>query len=519
MSTAENLESDPLRHVHLRAVESDESMSAIAGGGWRQGRPLEDPEKTKRWGIVTAKPSEYLIHMRRGRIRRRTTGQGASCFKLPWDSVAIIPTTINRLQFTADQVTLEKVGMRVTGLAVYRIVEPQIAFRMLNFSYAERASLKLAEIMREMFVGATRRHVANLKVEDVMTRRKDAIAAELLAELAPVLDGSGRTSDSTDMGWGVVLDTVEIQDVRVLSEEVFANMQATYRAELAARAREAQLEREALVAAREQEHERALARSRLEAEAERRRLSAEAESRSTAIELAEEDKRATLQADSEREALERGRAQRIAELRAAEAIEAEEAAKQERARRGEIEREQAQRIAQVQAEAAVKAEEAERLEQSRRLALQRQARLLEAQQQLDAQQHGTAMLRQEQQAARMAAEARADAELEETKAQAQARLRTQQLELERLGGELEVALAKARKQVEDTISTDRIQLELVTRALPAIAEAFAQQVGELRLTQIGTGDDPSAMIARGMAQVLELARGLGLKLPGTATEG
>lgn len=481
MSTAKYLE--PERPSHLRAVGSDESLPAFDPySDWRTGRPAEDPEKTKRWGIVAAKPSEYLVHMRRGRIRRRSTGQGASCFKLPWDSVAVIPTTINRLQFTADQVTLEKVGMRVTGLAVYRIVEPEIAFRMLNFSYAERASQKLAEIMREMFVGATRRHVANLRVEDVMTRRKDAIAGELLAELAPVLAGHGTVDDSTAMGWGVVLDTVEIQDVRVLSDEVFANMQATYRAELAARAREAELEREALVAARETEHARTLERARLEAEAERRRLRAAAESRSTEIEVAEESKRAALRAEAERAA---------------------------------IEHERAEKIARLQAEAAVKAEEAERLEQARRAALERQARLLEAQQQLDAREHATALSRQQQQAERRDAQAAADRSHTDAAAEAEAQLRRRQLELDRLTGELDNALALARRQVEDTVSPERIQLELVTRALPAMAEAFAQQIGELRVTQIGTGEDPSAMLVRGMAQVIEVARGLGLRLPGT----
>ena len=196
----------------LRAIDGgDEGTSIYAG--WRAGRPVEDPEKTKRWGFITATPSEYLIHMRRGRIRRSSSGQGASCFKWPWDSVAVIPTTINRLQFTADQVTREKVGLSVTGLAVYRIVEPELTFRMLNFSFSERASEKLAEVLREMFIGATRRHVANLSVEEVMTRRKEAIATELMSELAPVLAGAGRVEDTTASGWGVVLDTVEIQNL------------------------------------------------------------------------------------------------------------------------------------------------------------------------------------------------------------------------------------------------------------------------------------------------------------------
>ncbi len=38
--------------------------------GWRAGKPEEDPEKMKKWGLVTARPSEFLIHMRRGACAR-----------------------------------------------------------------------------------------------------------------------------------------------------------------------------------------------------------------------------------------------------------------------------------------------------------------------------------------------------------------------------------------------------------------------------------------------------------------
>ena len=37
--------------------------------GWRAGKPEEDPEKMKRWGLITARPSEFLIHMRGGSVR------------------------------------------------------------------------------------------------------------------------------------------------------------------------------------------------------------------------------------------------------------------------------------------------------------------------------------------------------------------------------------------------------------------------------------------------------------------
>lgn len=183
-------------------------------------------ERIVRWGRVVARPHEFLVHMRRGRVV--SSGHGASCFKLPSDSVALISTAIEKLSFSADQVTQEKIGVEVTGLAVFRVVEPLVTFRMVD---AE--SGRLAEILRDMFVGATRRIVAGLTLEACITHRKERVAEALMHEIAPVLAGSGELGDSSRQGWGVVIDTIEIQNVRVLSEEVFARLQSPYRQELA----------------------------------------------------------------------------------------------------------------------------------------------------------------------------------------------------------------------------------------------------------------------------------------------
>lgn len=100
---------------------------------------------TPRWGRVTAQANEFLIQMRSGKVR---AGQGLSCFKWPSDSVAIVPTSIAKLGFSADQVRIEKVGVEVKGLAVYRIAESLLAYRMLDF---DRTSL--TDILRDMFIG------------------------------------------------------------------------------------------------------------------------------------------------------------------------------------------------------------------------------------------------------------------------------------------------------------------------------------------------------------------------------
>jgi hypothetical protein len=274
-----------------------------------------------RWGRVTAQANEFLIQMRDGKVVR--AGQGLSCFKWPSDSVAIVPTSIAKLGFAADQVTVEKVGVEVRGLAVYRIAEPLLAYRMIDL---DRASL--TEILSEMFIGATRRIVASLTLDECIRHRKDHIASALMEEIRPILAGEGAGDDTSATGWGVVLDTIEIQDVRVLSEEVFERLQAPFRERLALDAlvaenrvteERARLERdrrsseetarrelmaveEARMAAerkREGErraHEDELAARRLEAELARARFKADADRDRSLVELSA--KREAAEADA-----------------------------------------------------------------------------------------------------------------------------------------------------------------------------------------------------------------------------
>ena len=276
------------------------------GAGWRTGRPVEDPYKTKRWGFITAKPSEFLIHVRNGQPTHRS-GQGATCFKWPWDSVAIIPTSLQRLQFRADQITLEKIGVEVVGFAAYRIADPLLAYRVLNFSYPERAQEKLEQTLTNMFVGATRRIVATLSVESCLTKRKSAVAEELLREIAPVVGGEGRPEDPTSKGWGVVIDTIEIQEVRVLSEKVFAAMQAPFRAELDKKAATKQAE------ARQQIEE-----SKLRAEASVREQRAALEKREAESKAEAEIKRSALRVKIAEAELASHEIRKQAQLKAAE---------------------------------------------------------------------------------------------------------------------------------------------------------------------------------------------------------
>ncbi len=402
--------------------------------GWRAGKPTEDPEKMKRWGLITARPSEFLIHMRRGRVRD-VSGQGASCFKLPGDSVAIVPTSVQRLQFTADQVTSEKVGVQVTGLAVYRIVDPLVAFRMLNFSFPERAQEKLAELLREMFVGAVRRLVANLQVEECLTRRKEGIAEELMREIAPVVSGKGRLDDKTDEGWGVVLDTIEIQDVRVLSHAVFANMQARFRQEQERVAREAELAKERFIRQEEAEAERQIALTRLTTEEEVRQKRQHADEQARLEALAVES--------------------RVEEARLA---------KERGTRQAQVTLERETALAKHNAELEVREQKAKAEEAQKLAQLEAQRRLSEAQL---AQEKALAASRAQVELERLKLEQQAQAaKVAQERSLATARA---QAELERL--KLEQEAEAARVAHERALATERAQSELERMRLEQEAEA------------------------------------------------
>ncbi|ATB32253.1 SPFH domain-containing protein [Melittangium boletus] len=511
----------------LARVESE----ARYQGGWRAGKPAEDPEKMKKWGLITARPSEFLIHMRRGRVRD-VSGQGASCFKLPGDAVAIVPTSVQRLRFTADQVTSEKVGVQVTGLAVYRIVDPLVAFRMLNFSFPERAQEKLRELLGEMFVGAVRRLVANLTVEECLTRRKEGLATELMREIAPVVSGRGRLEDSTDTGWGVVLDTIEIQDVRVLSDTVFANMQARYRQEQERVAREAELAKERFIRREEAEVERQIALTRLATEEEVRHKRQEAEEQAKLESLAVESRveearvakeRGTRQAQValEREtALAKLNAEREVREQKARTDEAQALTRLEAERRmAEAQQENERALAGAQARAALERMKLEQESDVARLAHERRMKGLQAEaevaallyeQQTLAARHEARMaeLHQEEERARSqarAAEARcAIAEAELTLAELDARKA-------RMAQDPELARAKALREIENTLSPESIQLVLAQQ-LPQLAAAFQQNMGEVHVTAVD-GANPFGYIAAAVEGVMGLARSAGLQVP------
>ncbi|MBL8633952.1 MAG: hypothetical protein JNM40_12080 [Myxococcales bacterium] len=470
-------------------------------GGWRQGKPVEDPAKMKRWGFVTAKPSEYLVVVQSGKIDSRRSGQGMRVWKWPWTAVATIPTTLQQIDFVADQITKERVGVSVTGMAVYRIAQPEIAYRMLNFSYAERASEKLGQTLRDMFIGAARRLIANLGLDACLEHRKEAIAQFLMREIAPVVSGSGRPEDATDQGWGVVIDTIEIQDVKILSDAVFKHLQAPYRAAIAMRAEQADLERQRQVAETRATAERQAQEAAIASQRETRMAKAKAEADASEREAQEAMRAEQAKAKSAAEELlrkeglarkrievEEGIALRQADSKAA--LEQRSQLIRQEAELQQLRLQEQRRVATAQAEMATLASEAELAERAHQLEV-RKLELTQQRQRL-----------QQQQELILAAE-----KDNHMHAQRQQEAATQQIE-----HQAQLTKQRAEAEIELMLSQGRVMRDLVVTGLPHIAQAFKQSFGTIHYTQYSGSPEgnPMAMIGSAIEQVLTVAKGFGL---------
>jgi flotillin len=497
-------------------------------GGWRSGKPVEDPDKLKSWGFVTAKPSEYLVVVNNGRINMRRSGQGMRVWKWPWNAVAIVPTSLQQIDFVADQITRERVGVCISGVAVYRIAQPEIAFRVLNFTYGESAKEKLASTLREMFIGAARRLIANLGLEQCLQNRKEAIAAFLMQEIAPVVSGAGRPDDTTEQGWGVVIDTIEIQDVKILSKQVFEHLQAPYRAEIAMRAEMAQLERQRSVAelrsaTEKRTNEAAIMALRAKAEATAAETEAaeqqraeQAKARVQADELERKEslarKRLNVEegiavrqtesnANVERRRHELKQSQELETLKAQESIAMKQAESQAALERRRLEWKREQEMEQL------KAEEARRI-----AAAQTELASLASEAESSERTHQAELRRLEMEMVRKAQQQQAELLLQTKKAETDRELERHAIETQRLSADAEMARQRALAEIEALLNQGRVLRDLATQGLPQIAAAFKQNFGSIHYTQVGNGSDggPMGMIGSAMAQVLAVAKSFGL---------
>jgi len=169
----------------------------------------------KNFGIVRVNPSDYVIRLRNGKIHAQ--GLGMNFFTIPREQYVIIPTTVSKIHFLADQISKENQGVEVSGFAFWKVNMPEKTYLHFDFAGKKDPIDTIDIFLKDVVESAIRHQVANMTIEEVL-RKRGTIILQLKKELEYISNE-----------WGIAIETIEIKNVKIMSEQLFHNMQAKYR--------------------------------------------------------------------------------------------------------------------------------------------------------------------------------------------------------------------------------------------------------------------------------------------------
>ena len=177
------------------------------------------------------KTNEYVIHFRRGKIKR--AGTGGTVIKWPvFDEIIVIPTTVQQTLLEAREkvVSYEYQDVALTAFVYWRVTNPELSYSKVSWNpsrsdYVEKAIKNATEAI-------IRTTCANMKIEQIIRNRAEIIK-KVTSELHHLAGD-----------WGLTVESVEIRDVEVLDQRLKDNLEAVKKIEEAqtAQLRQAEME-------------------------------------------------------------------------------------------------------------------------------------------------------------------------------------------------------------------------------------------------------------------------------------
>jgi hypothetical protein len=168
---------------------------------------------------VISQPNEWMIVLRNGKIR--SMGVGITSRVSYFDSCVKFPSKIHKVHFNAQQVTKEMQGVEVSGVILWSVnPKEQLPLKAVMYlgkdltkSDAKTAKHNLAE----MCSAIVSHNVANSTIDEIVKNR-DMLRNSITKGISRVIEG-----------WGCLVESVEITDVKILSSSLFKNLQVNYR--------------------------------------------------------------------------------------------------------------------------------------------------------------------------------------------------------------------------------------------------------------------------------------------------
>ncbi len=229
------------------------------------------------------KTNEYVIHFRRGKIKRAGTGGTVVLWPI-FDEVVVIPTTVQQTLLEAREkvVSYEYQDVALTAFVYWRVTNPEVSFSKVSWNpnrtdYVEKAIKNATEAI-------IRTTCANMPIEQIIRNR-----AEIIKNVTTELHHLAGD-------WGVTIESIEIRDVEVLDDRLKDNLEAVKKIQEAQNAQLRQAEMEEMVQLRNLEVRKKTGESDQQV-----KLSIEAKAKQREIQIAQlEQERAIIAAETER---------------------------------------------------------------------------------------------------------------------------------------------------------------------------------------------------------------------------
>lgn len=487
---------------------------------------------------VSVDPDEFVVHYRNGNVVH--IGRGKSFFQLPFDTYLKVPGTLRDINFCADQITMEKQGVRVQGFLAYKIEDFERAYQALDFKSHSVRQLPTCEenSAKTDYKGKTETRIVALDPEDPLAKTdfilrqlaesvvrhevSNKTLQQMIMEREKVRESMRQQLMDTVSGWGISIDTIEFTEVWIRSKEVFQNLQATYRNQIKLEAESSTHETSQQIAEKRLEAERNVAQ--MESESERvRRIAlstAQLEASKVEIENTLRTKEKVLEADSALSEGERVRKHEAAVLDAKLALERKLIEEQNRL--AAQEREHAVALDQRQKLELLKMQEAEtqrRLAEAEARKAIEQAELVRQKMEVQIRQRieeedakakmRLAVEQSESEARRIASEARAARIIRLAEAARKAALEA--AEGTRATGAAEAEALAARVNAENQVNARQIQRLLVAEIGRMADKMKVEGVNWVNIT--GNSDEsPLGIIPKNVLQTLAVFKGMGVGL-------
>jgi len=171
--------------------------------------------------FIQADPNEWLLLIKDGELIKK--GVGITVFRGIGESVVRFPSLLNKVHFSAQQVSKEMQGVELKGFAIWVINRdgnsPLKAYKHIKDLGDLQDDSEVNRHIQSMAESIVRAEIANLGINEVIAERKK-VRDSITAAMQEILSG-----------WGIWLETVEITEVKILSGSLFNNLQQPYRSQ------------------------------------------------------------------------------------------------------------------------------------------------------------------------------------------------------------------------------------------------------------------------------------------------